>query len=108
MSDDTATAPPLRTVHAQLFRRFLATDPADAEPLRLHHCGVCRSAAEKGANAGLRAIACTAHRCGLRDPEKIRAEQEWITVALHRLRNPNSTLTTRSWPSIRTSLRLAV
>jgi hypothetical protein len=88
MSDETTTAPAFRTMNAQLFHDFLAADPARAEPFRLAHCGVCRSTAESGANAGLRAITCRGYRCGLRDPEKMRAEQEWITIALHRLLDP--------------------
>lgn len=86
-SDDPAS---FKASHAGMIHAFLTVDPREAEPLRREYCSVCRLTAAEGATAASRMLACTQRRCGLRDPENLRAEQDWARVMFHRVGDPTN------------------
>ncbi len=73
---------------AEVLHAFLTADPRSAEPLRRDYCSICRLTAADGATPASRLLTCNQRRCGLRDPEKLRAEQEWARVMFHRVGEP--------------------
>ncbi len=86
-SDDAAS---FKASAAGMLHAFLTVDPREAEPLRREYCVVCRRTAAEGATAASRMLACTQRRCGLRDPENLRAEQDWARVMFHRVGDPTN------------------
>ncbi len=60
---------------------FIYTEPEAAEGFRLRYCAICRATAESGAGDDERQAHCDRHRCGLRDPDRLRAEQEWAMTS---------------------------
>jgi hypothetical protein len=87
-TEEIKDEPQFSSPHTRLIHAFLEADPGKAEPLRLQHCITCRTSADKSTNAGLRAIICDQARCGLRNADKFRDEQQWVVVTLHELRSP--------------------
>lgn len=77
-----------QTRNMALIDAFLHAEPDAAEPVRLAHCQVCRATAAEGATAASRLLVCNQWRCGLRDPEHFRAEQDWAAAIGHQLNDP--------------------
>ncbi len=59
---------------------FLHTETEAAEGFRLRHCHTCQGTAKAGLDTDERQAVCDRYRCGLRDPGRWEAEQEWAAI----------------------------